>query len=107
MSDIQEALRAAANAEGLSIGEAWALLDRSADRRDEYAAEIHVLRAALAAERQKRCGTCELWSTWGDNTHGICCNESSACHGCMDAEFDVVEWPASHGCPHWRAKEGR
>jgi hypothetical protein len=49
----------------------------------------------------RRCGNCADWATeaWQGTDRGYCDSKTSACR--------IGAWPADHGCPHWRAKEGQ
>lgn len=69
-------------------------------------AELAATKVALAeaqedldAERQKRCGTCEDWQ------YNRCVSAASSCR--FGRGTPSGQWPADHGCPHWRGKEER
>lgn len=50
----------------------------------------------------KRCGTCRWWGS-DPRTTAIergCSNDHSSC------SYVSAVWPADHGCPHWRGKDG-
>lgn len=64
-------------------------------------------RRIAEAEAPKTCGTCADWHQrprYGNG--GICRNPNSACYADRVNADDGGIWPATHGCPQWRRKEG-
>jgi hypothetical protein len=69
--------------------------------RDKWKAGYHEvvrerLRDAIAARMElRRCGNC---ADWQEHPYRLCNSTTSMCR-------EREEWPADHGCPHFRTKE--
>lgn len=64
-------------------------------------------RRIAEAEAPQTCGTCADWHQrprYGNG--GICRNPNSACYADRVNADDGGIWPATHGCPAWRRKDG-
>lgn len=82
-------------------------------KRREYCPECEIdsLRQQLAAERERRCGTCADWdraSAYRDGNldeWAPCISDESLCHLDDYLPRQGMGWRSDHGCPHWREKE--